>query len=81
MTAPALTSASPLTMAAAQLLLAARGAGRCEFTTDDADRLLHRSLRFSHRGVDCRIVTPGDAVDELVSAGLVDRSGDGWIIQ
>lgn len=80
MSAPVREACPALTMAAAQLLLAARASTvqAREFTLADADRLLHRGLRYSHRGADGVIVSPAQAVEELIAAGLAFGSSTHW---
>ncbi|MFC0313680.1 hypothetical protein ACFQNE_02545 [Gordonia phosphorivorans] len=78
MTLASLTSRQQLTMAAAQLLLAARTEARPRYEAADAERLLHAHLRFSHRGHDARTVSPAAALDELLATKFAVGTIESW---
>lgn len=80
MTAPALSTPA-LTVAAAQLLNAARASGSSRFCADDLDSLLHRGLRYDQRGPRSRAVTPLEAFGELARQQLVGGTPDDWFLQ
>jgi hypothetical protein len=65
-------------VAAAALLLAARQSAEPMHSRTSLDVLLHSDLRYSHIGVGTRAVSPAEAFDELLAAGLVTGTRDSW---
>lgn len=69
---------TPLTLAAASMLLYARACGRANL--DRSHTQLLPDLLYSHVGPNPRRVSPESAFDELLRLGLVSGAMDHWTV-